>query len=95
MKTFITVMIFLWLFASFLFGWYSSKISAELTQKKWLGLVILGLGLLNVLFSTMTLTFMHEYREYDSNKYEVVRDTTITNHNGQIDTLSTFKIVRK
>jgi hypothetical protein len=52
-------------------------------------------GLLYMMVGDWQTRYSYKHRSYDSAKYEIVNDTTITNHNGQIDTLATFKIVKK
>ena len=57
-----------------------------------LGVVTFLLGCAWMFSAVFMLNFSWKEKEYDFTEYEIVRDTIITNHNGQIDTTATFKI---
>ncbi len=82
-----------------LFGWLCGDVVATIkegeSRKSWLGWVVMFVGLMYVVVSDIQTQYFYNHRKYNYDKYEIVNDTTITNHNGQIDTLTTFKIVKK
>lgn len=82
-----------------LFGWFCGDVVATIENKdsrrSWLGWLVLFLGLMYVAVGSISTQYICDHYEYNHDKYEIVNDTTITNHNGQIDTLATFKIVKK
>lgn len=82
-----------------LFGWFCGDAIVAIekgdNQKSWLGWLVLFLGIAYMMVGTWQTDYNWKHKNYDSTKYEIVNDTTITNHNGQIDTLATFKIVEK
>ena len=96
MKIFILL---LFVFIAGLFGWLCADVVVAIREKEshksWLGWVVMIIGLLYMWVAGWQKDYSWKHRSYDSTKYEVVNDTTITNHNGQIDTLATFKIVKK
>ena len=88
------------IFISGAFGWSCADVWANLEnsdkpQKKWLGPIVLITGLLCVWLNAWNIEYSWKHAIYDYDKYEIVNDTTITNHIGQIDTLATFKIIKK
>jgi hypothetical protein len=94
--------IFLLLFLFFiggLFGWLCADvvwaIKEKDSRKSWLGWVVAIVGLMYMVVGGIYTRYVCDHYEYNYDKYEIVRDTTITNHNGQIDTTATFKVVRK
>ena len=82
-----------------LFGWLCADavvaIKEQDWRKSWLGWVILLVGFIYMAVGDAHTRYVYNHREYNHDNYEIVNDTTITNHNGQIDTLATFKIVKK
>lgn len=92
-------LLILFVFTGGLFGWLCADIITALEKKddrkRWLGWVVMIVGLMNMMTGNCLIRYNCDHRQYDYDKYEIVNDTTITNHNGQIDTLATFKIVEK
>lgn len=92
-------LLILFVFIGGLFGWLCADaviaIREKESHKSWLGWVIMFVGLMYVMVGDIHTRYVYNHREYNHDDYEVVNDTTITNHNGQIDTLATFKIVKK
>lgn len=82
-----------------LFGWMISEVVTTIdrgdTKKSWKGLVLGILGVLYMAIGCLFTSYNDNHRTYDYKDYEIVNDTLITNHNGQIDTVATFKIVEK
>ena len=82
-----------------LFGWFAADaviaIKEGETHKSWLGWFILFLGLVYMAVGSWQMDYKWRHKNYDPAKYEIVHDTIITNHNGQIDTVATFKILEK
>ena len=83
-----------------LFGWFCGEVIMTLREangknKQWIGWVVTVLGILFAETFYLQNEYEHRHRIYDTKEYKVVNDTTITNHNGQIDTVATFKIVKK
>lgn len=94
------VLIFtLFVLVSGLFGWFCGDVVATIkkgdSRRSWLGWLVLLLGILYMIIGDWQTRYICNHREYNYDKYEIVNDTTITNHDGQIDTLATFKIVKK
>jgi hypothetical protein len=94
------ILIFIiFIFLAGLFGWLCADAVIAIrdrdSRKSWLGWVIMLVGLLYMWCAGWQRDYSWKHRDYDSTKYEIVRDTTITNHNGQIDTTATFKVVKK
>jgi len=89
----------LFVFIAGLFGWLCADVVIAIrdrdSRKSWLGWVVMFVGLLYMMVGDWQTRYSYKHRSYDYDKYEVVNDTTITNHNGQIDTTATFKIVKK
>ena len=89
----------IWFLVAALFGWFCSEVCLELerngSRKSWMGCLVLFLGIAYMWLAGWAQQYSWKHKDYDSAKYEIVHDTTITNHNGQIDTLATFKIVEK
>ena len=83
----------------YLFGHFCAEAWSAIEQKdgrkSWLAWVILVIGILYVLATGFMMDYNWKHRNYDTTKYEIIRDTVITNHNGQIDTTATFKVVGK
>ncbi len=96
MKFFI---LFLFCIIGGLFGWFCADaviaIDKGETRKSWLGWLVLFLGIAYMAVGQWQMDYNWKHKNYDPAEYEIVRDTIITNHNGQIDTLATFKIVEK
>lgn len=82
-----------------LFGWMTSDVVTTIergdTKKTWKGWVLGIIGILYAIAGCSFVLYNHKHRTYDHKDYKIVNDTTITNHNGQIDTVATFKIVEK
>jgi len=99
MNTIIWILWILFLIVAFLFGWfcaYTTKVIEKGEKRRsWLGFVVAILGTFYMGLGVLCDSYTWKYRIYDSDEYAIVNDTTITNHNGQIDTLATFKIVKK
>ena len=89
----------LFLLIGCLFGWFTADVVRAIkegeTHKGWLGWLVLFLGLAYMMVGSWQMDYNWKHKKYDSTKYEIVRDTVITNHNGQIDTVATFKILEK
>lgn len=89
----------LFIFIAGLFGWLCGDVEVAIkdgdSRKSWLGWVVMIVGLLYMWVAGWQKDYSWKHRSYDPAKYEIVNDTTITNHNGQIDTVTTFKILEK
>lgn len=93
------LILFLFCLIGGLLGWFCADaviaIKEGETHKSWLGWLVLFLGLAYMAVGSWQMDYNWRHKKYDSTKYEIVRDTIITNHNGQIDTVATFKILEK
>ena len=89
----------LYILLGVLFGWMIADVMITIergdTKKSWKGLVLGLIGILYVAVGCLHISYSYEHRTYDYKDYKIVNDTTITNHNGQIDTIATFKIMEK
>ena len=89
----------LFIFIGGLFGWFCGDIINAIKEKdsrrSWLGWLIFLLGFIYMMIGSWQVRYNYNHRQYDYDEYEIVNDTTIVNHNGQIDTIATFKIVEK
>ncbi len=89
----------LYILLGVLFGWMIAEVMTTIergdTKKSWKGLVLGIIGILYAAVGCLHISYNYKHRTYDYKDYKIVNDTTITNHNGQIDTLVTFKIVEK
>ena len=92
-------LLILFVFIAGLFGWFCGDVVVTIkeknSRKSWLGWVVMLVGMMYMIVGDIHTRYICNHREYNYDKYEIVNDTTITNHNGQIDTLATFKIIKK
>ena len=92
-------LLILFVFIAGLFGWLCADVVLAIkekdSRKSWLGWVVMFVGLMYMMIGDIHTRYVCNHREYNRDKYEIVNDTTITNHNGQIEPLATFKIVEK
>ena len=83
-----------------MFGWFCGDVvelsmtSDKRPKKWWLGFLVWTLGILMMWGSGWLVDHSWKTKEYNSDKYEIVRDSTLTNRNGQIDTTATFRIIK-
>lgn len=93
----LTILLF---FIAGLFGWLCADVwdalyRSDNYQKRWLGPVILVVGLLYMCLTIWNIDYSWQHKKYDADKYNIVIERTITEKDGQIDTTATFKIIKR
>ena len=74
--------------------WYSLDQSDDY-RKRWLGPAILVVGLLCVWMNAWNIDYSWQHKKYDVDKYDIVIEKIVEDHNDQIDTTTVFRIIEK